>query len=307
MKLTTELFNLLSREKPTPSDLLTQSELLIVIYFLLANEGDWYRSYEGLASDIHLSVPTLFRSMAKLQDMNLMEITSVKGSYNGKKDRQVNHYRLRENRLQEILNEFHTVSLPEKGFDTDLSEDCVDKDIDEFDSEPLQDSEAELVAIQDHIQDTEPPMGCADPPEIPTEEVLGYPWFSETFERICKSKITPVFPDLTLSQYQVSKLNKWLENRLSKIEYIGSTKHQKESEKDIVRQIQQIIDKWIFIRASYIGRANNMPEKPDFRFVVDHIEQLFNWLLEQNQESLEDVLKSVGIWKDILLQPAQMQ
>jgi len=114
-------------------------------------------------------------------------------------------------------------------------------------------------------------------------------WFIEAFLSACSGK--GVETDLTLDQSLASSLDDWLTKRLSRGRYLGNKFFKDENIHNIKEKLNQIVSQWQFIRiSSAFGEKIEVPPIPDLNFLITYREQIFSWLSEVRQRSMDAVL-----------------
>jgi hypothetical protein len=116
---------------------------------------------------------------------------------------------------------------------------------------------------------------------------LHHQWFIDAFSSACLEK--GVEADLTLSPSLASSLHDWLDQRLSKRSYLGNKVFYDETIPRIKEKLSQIVTQWEFIKISYLGERVQIPDVPDMAFLVTYREQIFAWVSEQRQRSLNRI------------------
>ena len=95
--------------------------------------------------------------------------------------------------------------------------------------------------------------------------------------------------DLTLNESLASALDNWITQRLSKKSFLGNKCFYDEKPNNIKAKINQIVSEWDFIEISYLGERVQIPAVPDLAFLVTYREQIFAWVSEQRQHSLNRI------------------
>jgi hypothetical protein len=113
-------------------------------------------------------------------------------------------------------------------------------------------------------------------------------WFLDAFKKACTAK--GITPDLTLSPALSSTLDDWLFKRLSKKTYLGNRCFFDEKPDHFKEKIHDIVSGWESLRTSGLGKRIGVPPDPDLEFLVSHREQIFEWVREQRQRSLDMIL-----------------
>ncbi len=117
--------------------------------------------------------------------------------------------------------------------------------------------------------------------------VAGHEWFVESFQEACSEK--GIDANIPLSPALATALDEWLSQRLSKKSYIGHRAFFDEKPNHIKEKIHEIVSAWESLRTSGLGKRIGVPPVPDLEFLVSHREQLFDWVREQRQRSLDAV------------------
>jgi hypothetical protein len=116
---------------------------------------------------------------------------------------------------------------------------------------------------------------------------LQHQWFIDSFSSACLER--GVEADLTLSSSLASSLDDWLDQRLSKRSYLGNRCFYDETVPRTKDKIYQIVTQWEFMKISYLGKGLPIPAVPDLVFLVTYREQIFAWVSEQRQRSLDKI------------------
>ena len=118
---------------------------------------------------------------------------------------------------------------------------------------------------------------------------IQHQWFIETFRSACLAKGVEV--DLTLDQALASRLDDWLTKRLSQGRYLGNKFFKDENTNNIKEKLNQIVSQWQFIQISAsFGEKIEVPPTPDLNFLITYREQIFSWVTEVRQRSVDAVL-----------------
>jgi len=132
------------------------------------------------------------------------------------------------------------------------------------------------------ITDTE-----SNGPEL--SSIQHHQWFIETFRSACLAKGVEV--DLSLDQSLAYSLDDWLTKRLSQGRYLGNKFFKDENSHNIKEKLNQIVSQWEFIRiSSAFGEKIEVPPTPDLNFLITYREQVFSWVSEVRQRSVDAVL-----------------
>jgi hypothetical protein len=147
---------------------------------------------------------------------------------------------------------------------------------------------------KDPSKEIVPPASILDTPSIteavPSESIqdsLKHEWFLDTFKEACNHK--GIDPQPRIDPSLASALDDWLDQRLSKKSYLGNKVFYDETIPRIKEKINEIVSQWEFIKISYLGERVQIPDVPDLEFLVTYREQIFAWVSEQRQRSLNSI------------------
>ena len=129
----------------------------------------------------------------------------------------------------------------------------------------------------------------SDSQDIPSESIqLKHQWFLDAFKEACSQKGIEV--DLRIDASLASTLDDWIFKRLSKKSYFGNRCFYEEKPYNIQEKVSQIVSQWEFIEISYLGERVSIPSSPDLNFLITYREQIFSWVSEVRQRSMDAVL-----------------
>ena len=131
--------------------------------------------------------------------------------------------------------------------------------------------------------------------EVPGDEpiILQHQWFVDAFSTACSKR--GVTSDLTLPPALASSLDDWITDRLSKRSFLGNRCVYDEKPNSIAEKIDQIVSQWESIEISYLGDRVQIPSVPDLEFLVIYRENIFGWVNERRQRTLNAVLRRLEI------------
>ena len=117
--------------------------------------------------------------------------------------------------------------------------------------------------------------------------LIQHQWFIDSFSAACSER--GVEADLTLNESLASALDNWITQRLRKKSFLGNKFFYDEKPNNIQAKVNQIVSEWDFIEISYLGERVQIPAVPDLKFLVTYREQIFSWVSEQRQHSLNRI------------------
>lgn len=163
-----------------------------------------------------------------------------------------------------------------------------------YDEKKVQENYPGEEESRDTFKETVSPTSILDTPDIsediPSESFqvsLKHEWFLDAFREACNHK--GIDPQLRIAPSLASALDDWITNRLSKKSFLGNKCFYDEKPDNINTKINQIVSQWEFIKISYLGERVPVPALPDLAFLVTYREQIFAWVSEQRQRSLDKI------------------